>query len=77
MTIVEILFEFDADISIINDKITFDYKKNKLSLDIGEICSIGKLFSKCIPSMFIMINDFDTVSDLLKGIIIASKCCEI
>ena len=55
--------------------IAFDLlKKNKLSLDDEFVVSENawRLSQSGYSSMFIMINDFVTVSDLLKGIIIAS-----
>ena len=79
----EILFEFDADsqiypasmTKIMTSIIAFDLlKKNKLSLDDEFVVSENawRLSQSGYSSMFIMINDFVTVSDLLKGIIIAS-----
>ena len=79
----EILFEFDADsqiypasmTKIMTSIIAFDQKKkNKLSLDDEFVVSENawRLSQSGYSSMFIMINDFVTVSDLLKGIIIAS-----
>ena len=79
----EILFEFDADTQIypasmtkiMTSIIAFDLiKKNKLSLDDEFVVSENawRLSQSGYSSMFIMINDFVTVSDLLKGIIIAS-----
>ncbi len=79
----EILFEFDADnqiypasmTKIMTSIIAFDLlKKNKLSLDDEFVVSENawRLSQSGYSSMFIMVNDFVTVSDLLKGIIIAS-----
>ena len=79
----EILFEFDADsqiypasmTKIMTSIIAFDLlKKNQLSMDDEFVVSENawRLSQSGYSSMFIMINDFVTVSDLLKGIIIAS-----
>ena len=60
---------------IMTSIIAFDLiKKNKLSLDDEFVVSENawRLSQSGYSSMFIMINDFVTVSDLLKGIIIAS-----
>ena len=79
----EILFEFDADTQIypasmtkiMTSIIAFDLlNKDKLSLDDEFVVSENawRLSQSGYSSMFIMINDFVTVGDLLKGIIIAS-----
>ena len=79
----KIIYELDPDISIYPASMTkimttivaFDLlKKGKISLDDEIVVSekAWRMSQSGYSSMFIMINDQDSVDDLLKGIIIAS-----